>query len=161
MIGWITRLLRRAAPIVSTAGVADAEAFAALHGQSFRRGWSREEFEQLLLDRHVTAHRARVADRVVGFVLSRRAADEAEILSVAVAASRRSRGIGGALVRLHLQRLAGLGVRQVFLEVEEENMPALRLYERAGFLEVAQREGYFARPGAPAARARVLRRDLA
>jgi len=161
MTGWIARLWGRTAPMLSPAGAADASSFAALHGESFRRGWTREEFEQLLLDRHVAAHRALVGDRLIGLILSRWAADEAEILSVAVAPPRRSRGIGGALLRLHLQRLAGLGVHHVFLEVEDDNVPARRLYEHAGFLEVGQRESYFAPARGVAARARVLRRYLA
>lgn len=161
MNGWTAWLWGRTTPMLSPAGAADAGSFATLHAESFRRGWTREEFEQLLLDRHVAAHRALAGRRLVGFILSRWAADEAEILSVAVASSRRSRGIGAALLRLHLRRLAGLGVHHVFLEVEDDNVPARRLYEHAGFLEVGQRESYFSRAGGLAARARVLRRDLA
>ena len=63
----------------------DAAALAALHVASFNRGWSEHEFEQLLTDRNVIADRAASGRRNVGFILSRRAADEAEILSVAVA----------------------------------------------------------------------------
>jgi ribosomal-protein-alanine N-acetyltransferase len=97
---------------------------------------------------------------LAGFILSRMAAGEAEILSVAVATRWRGRGIARRLLDLHLRRLAGLGVSAVFLEVEEGNEPALRLYHRAGFREVGRRPGYYADgTGAPVA-ARVLRRDL-
>ena len=47
------------------------------------------------------------------------------------------------MLDLHLRRLAGLGVRAVFLEVGEDNVPARRLYRRAGFREVGRREGYY------------------
>jgi ribosomal-protein-alanine N-acetyltransferase len=96
---------------------------------------------------------------VIGFILSRIAAGEAEILSVAVTRSRRGRGLGRKLLDLHLRRLAGLAVRSVFLEVDEGNTPARRLYQRAGFRNVGRREGYYTeRDGSPAL---VLRRDLA
>ena len=55
--------------------------------------------------------------------------------------------------------LAGLRVRAVFLEVDEDNEPARRLYRRAGFREVARRKGYYQAAGQSTA-ALVLRRDL-
>ena len=58
-----------------------------------------------------------------------------------------------------LRRLAGLGARAVFLEVDELNDPALRLYHRAGFRELSRRPNYY--PGHDGgAAALVLRRDL-
>ena len=92
--------------------------------------------------------------------MSRLVADEAEILSIAVAAAHRGRGIAGALLNLHLRRLAGLGARAVFLEVDAQNEPAQRLYRRAGFREVGRRPGYYPQGGNQAAAALVLRRDL-
>jgi ribosomal protein S18 acetylase RimI-like enzyme len=47
------------------------------------------------------------------------------------------------MLNLHLRRLAGLGTRTVFLEVGEGNVPANRLYQRAGFRKVGRREGYY------------------
>ena len=66
-------------------GPRDAAAIAALHAASFRRGWSDDEFERLLVERNVVAHRATAGRALHGFILSRLAADEAEILSIAVA----------------------------------------------------------------------------
>jgi ribosomal-protein-alanine N-acetyltransferase len=48
----------------------------------------------------------------------------------------------------------------VFLEVDEGNDPAIRLYTRAGFERVGRRPGYYVTPGGNAA-ALLLRRDLA
>lgn len=161
MISIFTRLFAAGEPLLSEAGPRDAGAIAKLHGVSFRRGWSDGEIERLLIERNVVAHRAMSGRRLDGFVLSRLAGDEAEILSIAVAAPRRGRGLAGALLLLHLRRLAGLGIRTVFLEVDEDNMPARRLYQRAGFREVARRTGYYPQSGNAAANALVLRRDLA
>jgi ribosomal-protein-alanine N-acetyltransferase len=157
MIGIITRLFAREAA-VSQAGPADARALAALHASSFHRGWSEDEFERLLSDRHVVAHRATAGTALAGFILSRIVQDEAEILSIAVASARRGRGLARQLLDINLRRLAALGARSVFLEVEEGNVSARRLYRRAGFQEVGRRERYYA-PERGAA-ALVLRRYL-
>jgi [ribosomal protein S18]-alanine N-acetyltransferase len=161
MIAWLDRLLGRGEPTVVEAGPADAAAFCRLHAASFHRGWSEDEMERLLLDPQVVAHRARLGGRTAGFILSRRAADEAEILSVAVDPTLRGRGIARAMLDLHLRRLAGVLVRSVFLEVDETNAPARRLYAAAGFEEVGRRPGYYVRTSNEASTALVLRCQLA
>jgi ribosomal-protein-alanine N-acetyltransferase len=154
------RLFARPEPMLSEAGPRDAPALAALHGASFRRGWSEDEFERLLLDRSVLAHRATLGYQPVGFIISRLAAGEAEILSVAVARTQQGRGLARRLLDLHMRRLAGLGVRTIFLEVDDDNLPARRLYARSAFRQVGRRDGYYPRPGSAAGAALVLRRDL-
>ena len=161
MIGFISNLFNRSEPSITEASARDASAIAALHGRSFRRGWSEQEVEGLLLDRHVIAHRATGGAKLNGFIMSRLVEDEAEILSVAVDGRQRGRGLARKLLNLHLRRLAGLGARTIFLEVDEHNVPALRLYQHAGFQEISRRSGYY--PGADAtaaATALILRRDL-
>ena len=160
MISMIRRLFARSEPALSEASPRDAAAIAKLHGSSFRHGWSDGEFEQMLGERNIVAHRAMLGRSLHGFILSRLAGGEAEILSVAVASARRSRGLARALLNLHLRRLAGLGTNAVFLEVDEDNEPARRLYQRAGFHEVGRRPGYYQQGRDKAATALVLRRDL-
>lgn len=160
MMQMLARLFSRAEPVLSEATARDAAAIAALHGASFRRGWSDLEVERLLAERNTVAHRAMLGRSLHGFILSRVAAGEAEILSVAVAQPQRGRGLARSLLVLHLRRLAGLGTQAVFLEVDEDNEPARRLYHRAGFREVGRRPGYYQKPPGEPATALVLRRDL-
>jgi [ribosomal protein S18]-alanine N-acetyltransferase len=156
MLSFISRLLSRGEPTLSEARPADAAAIAAVHGASFQRGWDEDEIHRLLIESNIVAHRATLGQTLTGFILSRRAAGEAEILSVAVAPAWRGRKLSRPLLDLHLRRLAGLGTRSVFLEVGERNAPACRLYRRAGFREVGRRQGYYEGGGT----ALVLRRDL-
>jgi len=160
MIGFLRRLFSRGEPVVSDAGPRDAAAIADLHAASFRRGWSDGEVEQLLMDAHVVADRARIGHRLAGFILARHAAGEAEILSIAVAKCARGRGLGRVLLRRNLQRLAGLGVREVFLEVGADNAPALALYDRMGFAQVGKRERYYGDGRERDSTALVLRREI-
>ena len=161
MISFISNLFGRGAPALSEAGPRDAATIATLHAVSFRRGWSEQEVEGLLTDRHVFAHRAMLGGKLAGFIMSRLVEDEAEILSVAVVGRQRGRGLARDLLTLHLRWLAGLGARTVFLEVDEHNAPAIRLYNRAGFHEISRRPNYYPGAGGKPAAALILRRDLA
>ena len=84
MIEMMTRLFTRAEPTLSEAGPRDAQAIAALHAAAFGRGWSEDEIERMLLDRHVVGHRAMLGAALAGFILSRLVAGEAEILSAII-----------------------------------------------------------------------------
>jgi [ribosomal protein S18]-alanine N-acetyltransferase len=162
MIAFFAELFSRGPSRLSAAGPNDAPAMAEVHAQAFRRGWSEAEFERLLADANIVAHRASAGRRLVGFAVSRIAADEAEVLSIAVAPSWRGRGIAGRLLDLQLRRLAGLGIARLFLEVDESNVPARRLYARAHFQEVGRRDAYYRAAGdAAPSTALILRRDLA
>jgi ribosomal-protein-alanine N-acetyltransferase len=159
---WLMDLFSPARPpLIAEASLRDIAPIAKLHAASFRRGWSEDEIEQLLTDRSVVAHRAMIGSNFAGFIMSRLAADEAEILTVAVASNYRGRSIARSLLRYHLGRLMVFGVRTVFLEVEEGNVSALRLYRRAGFVEAGRRDNYYPKAAGKAAGALVLRRDLA
>ena len=160
-LSWLMRLVGRRAPAVSPAGPQDAPQFAMLHAAAFRRGWSAEEFERLLIEPNVVADRAMAGSRLAGFVLSRLAAEQAEILSIAVAVRDRRRGLASSLLDVHLNRLAGYGTRSLFLEVDERNIPARRLYAGFGFAQVGLRKSYYAQAGEETGAALVLRRDLA
>jgi ribosomal-protein-alanine N-acetyltransferase len=163
MSGFFSRLFAQPAPAMLTARPQDAAALAQLHALSFPVGWSEAEMERLLSDPSVIVHVAREKGgrgAAAGFLMSRCAADEAEILSVAVEPAARGRGLAGELLRHHLARLAARGIRSLFLEVGEDNEAALRLYTKAGFREVGKRAGYYPRTEG-AVSALVLKRDLA
>ena len=135
MMGLVARLIGRAEPSLAEASEREAAAIAAIHAASFQRGWGEDEFRSLLLDRNVVCHRAVMGRTLIGFILSQLVAGEAEILSVAIAPGWRGRG---------------------FLEVDEKNAPAGRLYRKVGFYDVGRRQGYYE----GSATALVLRCDL-
>jgi [ribosomal protein S18]-alanine N-acetyltransferase len=160
MISWLTGLWSDGQAVVETAGPRDTAALAQIHGASFHRGWGEDEFERMLSERNTLVHRLRLGRKIIGFSVSRMAADEAEILSIAVAGTHRGRGLSNTLLLTHLGHLAGRGIRTVFLEVEENNQPARRLYQRAGFSVVGRRERYYQQGGGEALNALMMRRDL-
>jgi [ribosomal protein S18]-alanine N-acetyltransferase len=160
MMAWLSELWSGGTVAVEPASLRDAPALARIHGTSFHRGWGEGEFESMLRERNTLVLRLKTGKKVVGLSVSRTAADEAEILSIAVAESHRGRGLSNNLLLTHLGHLAGRGVRTVFLEVEENNRPARRLYERAGFTIVGRRERYYRQSDGESLNALLMRRDL-
>lgn len=163
---WLRRLLHPHACPVRTGHLdaRHARDVAALHRQGgFARCWEPGECAALLADDSVAADGVfpGQASRPAGFVMSRQAADEAEILSIVIAPGQRRSGLAANLLGAHLSRLAGKGVAQVFLEVEEGNVAAERLYRHLGFREVGRRKGYYPKPDGTRATAIAMRLDLA
>ncbi len=160
MRAWISDLWGNQQAVVEPATLRDAAALSQIHGASFHRGWGESEFESMLTERNTLVHRLRMGRKTIGFSVSRMGADEAEILSIAIAESHRGRGLSSNLLLTHLGHLAGRGIRTVFLEVEENNQPARRLYQSAGFSVVGRRESYYRQGGGEALDALLMRRDL-
>jgi [ribosomal protein S18]-alanine N-acetyltransferase len=160
MMTWLSQWWSGGTPVVEPATQRDTARLADLHGASFHRGWGEGEFEAMLSERNTLVHRLRLGRKLIGFAVSRIAADEAEILSIAVDAGHRGRGLSRNLLLTHLGHLAGRGVRSIFLEVEENNAPARRLYERTGFTVVGRRERYYKQPDGEQWNALLMRRDL-
>lgn len=159
-MAWLSELWSSPQAVVEPATLRDAVTLSQIHGASFHRGWGESEFESMLSERNTLVHRLRMGRKTIGFAVSRMGADEAEILSIAVAESHRGRGLSTNLLLTHLGHLAAQGIRTVFLEVEENNQPARRLYERAGFSVVGRRERYYRQGGGEALDALLMRRDL-
>ncbi|MEL6793305.1 MAG: ribosomal protein S18-alanine N-acetyltransferase, partial [Pseudomonadota bacterium] len=84
-------------------------------------------------------------DAACGFALISLAADEAELLTIAVGSERRGRGIGAALLRETENAARESGAARLFLEVAADNAAALALYRKAGFDETGRRPAYYRR----------------
>lgn len=140
----------------------DLDVVARLHGRCFPDDpWSASAFARLLALPGCLGLVA-LADGggIVGVVVLQVVADEAEILTIAVDPRSRGRGLGGALLGQGSILAAARGARTLFLEVAEDNAPALALYRRAGFRSCGRRPAYYRRRSGATVDALVLRRDL-
>ena len=139
----------------------DAGELARIHAKGFYRGWPREEFIGFLTEPSTPLYVACDAKRrIAGFALIRHAADEAELLTIAVDPKWRGKKVGQALLRAAFEDLLLTPARRMFLEVDEQNAAAIRLYTGQGFVRVGTRNGYYPRPDGSAATALVMARDL-
>ncbi len=78
-----------------------------------------------------------------GFTLTRFAADDCELLLIAVDPLRARQGIGTELLRRSVDVAKQSGAQRLFLEVRTGNSAARALYERYGFICVGQRKDYY------------------
>lgn len=135
------------------------EGLAALHARSFTtpRPWNAAEFAGFLADPLVFL----LVEGDAGFLLGRTVADEAELLTLAVAPEARRRGLGRKLVSRFLYQSRLRGAESAFLEVAKDNAAAVALYGRAGFAEAGRRRGYYRTLDGRSVDALILRRSLA
>jgi ribosomal-protein-alanine N-acetyltransferase len=77
-------------------------------------------------------------------ILIRVAADEAEILTLAVAPEARRTGLGRALLDAACEAARAAGAVRLFLEVSATNQAARALYDAAGFQQIGRRRRYYA-----------------
>jgi ribosomal-protein-alanine N-acetyltransferase len=150
------------APQIRRLGVEDGVECAALHAAAFAFPWPHDDIEALLLERTTVADGAfgSKTDDLQGFILCRLAADEAEILTIAVAPRKRRKGLAGRLLTASIARLTTLGAKTLFLEVEAENTAARALYKRFGFETVGERKSYYRKADGTTALAYILRRTI-
>jgi [ribosomal protein S18]-alanine N-acetyltransferase len=150
-------------PVIRPLSNVLADECAVLHSTAFAYSWGEHEFERLISASNAFGDAALDPKRntLLGFILSRVAADEAEVLTVVVAPNQRKRGIGRNLVASHLARLRNVRVKALFLEVGETNTAARKLYAGLGFVEVGRRKNYY-RPNESSEQvaALVLRREI-
>lgn len=135
---------------------ADLPGLAALHGAAFPDDpWDADALRALAF-----ASGAITLVAPGGFILMRVAADEAEVITLAVDPAFRRRGLGRHLLAAGLRRAAEAGAATAFLEVATDNIAAIALYRDAGFIEVGRRRNYYHRPLVGPVDALVLTRPL-
>jgi len=86
---------------------------------------------------------AEIDGKVVAYSCLRLIGVEAEIDNLAVCTNFRKQGIGEKLLLKMLEKAKKTGAKDIFLEVEVDNLPAQNLYEKHGFKIVAKRKCYY------------------
>jgi ribosomal-protein-alanine N-acetyltransferase len=130
---------------ITPVGPEAAPLLAALHAEAFAPPdrWSADAIALLAaLPGHVALLATRRGEPL-GFALGRVAAQEAEVLTIAVLPRARREGAGGSLMRALMAGAAARGAGELFLEVSEGNAPARALYRRLGAAEAGRRRRYY------------------
>lgn len=124
---------------------------AVVHSAAFeaigQQGWSSSQIGSTLRQEGGFAVVAHGEDQTLGFILIRAAADEAELITIAVHPFSHRSGIAQALVASACRHLVATEAEALFLEVRSDNVPAIALYEKLGFSQTGRRARYYKTTG--------------
>jgi ribosomal-protein-alanine N-acetyltransferase len=121
----------------------DLPAVLAIEETSFLSPWTRASFLHELHSPHSHLTVAEQQGEVIGYTCCWYVADEVHILDIAVRPESRRQGVGECLLRHVLVVGRQKGAQSANLEVRRSNLPAIALYEKFGFRQVAVRQGYY------------------
>ena len=149
---------------ITQVGAGHAALLAAIHAAAFDDPWDEAAIAALLTSPGCIGLLARSGGdgtgEPCGFVLARKAADEMEILTIAVVPQMRRRGVGKALLD-HLSASArSASAASIFIEYAADNAAAAQLYAQQGFRTTGLRKHYYRRAAGPACDAVTARLDL-
>jgi len=120
----------------------DLDAVLAVEQAVQRYPWTRGQFADSL-DAGYWCHVDDEGGELRGYAILMPAVDEAELLTIGVAASQQRKGLGRAMLGAMLELARGKNMKRVLLEVRDSNAAAFALYRSAGFAEVGRRRGYY------------------
>lgn len=140
----------------------DIGAMARIHALSFDDVWTGAMIRRILAMPGAFGIVARDERQwtVAGFALLRQAADECEVLSLAVSPALRGDGVGGFLLDGAMEQASIAGAAKLFLEVAEDNDVARKLYSGRGLIPVGRRPDYYTRKDGTTAAAVTMSCEL-
>ena len=115
-----------------------AKALATMHALCFEKAWNEKAFADLLC---LPTCIGFINDQ--SFVLFSVCESQAEILTLGVVPDARKKGVALSLLTYSIEELKNLGVKEIFLDVNVNNLPARKLYERADFQQISVRKNYY------------------
>ena len=112
--------------------------------------WPVQEYEKMFAagaDQHRILLVIERDEQVQGFVVGHFTGSDWEIENIIIQPVLQRRGLGAQLLCgfLDLARQPA-DAQAVYLEVRESNVPARKLYEKMGFLQVGRRKDYYPQP---------------
>ena len=126
----------------------DLSAILKIEKESFPDPWGRELLEKELSLSFSWFIVAEVDGEVVGYLVAWIVGDSCELNRIAVAPCMRSRGIGKRLLYELINYCKNRNVKEIFLEVRESNLNAIKLYGSSGFEKISVRKNYYVRESA-------------
>jgi len=104
--------------------------------------WTRGNFTDALSNGYVCCV-DEAGGEIRGHAILMPVLEDAELLSIAVAAGHQRKGLGRAMLLEMLDVACAKNILRVFLEVRASNAAALALYQSAGFIRIGVRRGYY------------------
>lgn len=109
----------------------------------FDNFWSYNVLKQELENDKTKYIIAKEKNEVVGFAGISVIFDEATLNNIVVKKSCREKGIGGEMLETLIDLCSDMNLKTFTLEVNVENTPAIKLYEKFGFKNLGVRKKYY------------------
>ncbi len=142
--------------LIQPAEKSDLSRLAQIHAASFSHAWSDGELEKMFSNENylcLVAHPPKTSkSEPYGFVFVRSILDEAEIITIATDPTLRRKGVAIKLMQAVIRKLEFDRKQKLFLEVDETNEAAIKLYKNLRFQKVGEREGYYSSPNSELAK---------
>lgn len=124
-----------------TMTAADLSTVHAIEQASHPTPWPMKGLQESLHSHH--AYVLEQGDELLGFAFVQRILDEAHLLDIAIAPSRRGQGLGRELLRRLMDEVLVDDISIWFLEVRVSNQAAIALYQSLGYNELSIRRNYY------------------
>lgn len=119
---------------------------AELEQEIFPDAWSEKEVESTVSQKHAFCAVAKEEDEITGYFLCYFVLDEWEIARIAVSPDAHRKGIGQKLFDYMLRVCEEKGIVRMLLDVRESNLPAIRFYQKNGFVTDGIRKNFYGGP---------------
>lgn len=139
--GLISYYINKALSGCSFADIDDAKEIADIEADCFSDNWSENAVRMQIERRQIVVYREN--GEILGYCIFMTAADEGEILRIAVNKNKRKNGIGKKILNFAMNTMIERGAVTLFLEVRASNEDAIRLYEKSGFIKTGVRKNYY------------------
>ena len=111
--------------------------------ENFLDGWNENQFLSSFKAGNFLLFGIEEGERLVAFLSASFTVDTCDIEDVLVSANFRKKGYARLLIS-HLEKiLTSRGIKEIFLEVRENNLPAISLYKACGFNLISKRKKYY------------------
>ncbi|MEK9676878.1 MAG: GNAT family N-acetyltransferase [Rhodospirillaceae bacterium] len=118
---------------------------AELHSVSFGEDWPEDQVAAMLATPGAFGFIANLEDEPAGFVACRASGDECELLSIGVIPAWRRTGLAQGLWESAITEARRRAVGNLYLEVAEDNLPAISFYTTNGCKNYGSRKSYYRR----------------
>ena len=121
----------------------DSQTLAQIHEKCFLEKWNAEVFKNFSAQEIFHFILAKNDEQVCGFLIFSHIIDEIEIITNCVLPEFRKKGIGKLILQNLESHALQNSVHKIFLEVAEDNQPAISLYQKMNFQKISYRKNYY------------------
>lgn len=129
--------------VISEMTLSDLNEISSIITTEFDDFWSTSTLESELKNPFSKYIVARIENEIVGFAGVIDTVDRLEITNIVVKKKFRKNGIGNELLQNLINLAKEKGKKEISLEVNNINLPAIKLYEKNGFKSVGLRKNYY------------------